>query len=59
VQTTVILAVHITDLRTALSQAYVAARRATPTFTDPSIAAGVTIRVVHIAELRAAVVALE
>ena len=58
VRTTVIRAVHVTDMRTALSQAYVAAGRTAPVFTNPNIA-GMPIKVVHIAELRAAVVALE
>jgi len=52
-------AVHIAELRTALSGAYVAAGRTPPTFTDPSLGAGALIRAVHLSELRAAVSALE
>jgi hypothetical protein len=59
VGSTVVRAVHITDLRTALSQAYVAAGSTPPTYTDPSLAAGVPVKVAHIAELRAAIVAIE
>jgi hypothetical protein len=53
--------VHLTDLRIALEQAYSAAGRTDhPSYTDPFIAAGVTIiRAAHIQELRDAVVALE
>jgi hypothetical protein len=52
-------AVHVQELRTALEEVYDAANRARPSFTDPTIAAGMTIRGIHIAELRGAVVALE
>ena len=51
--------VHITELRTALSQVYVAARQAEPTYTDPALAAGMSIKAIHVAELRAAIEALE
>jgi hypothetical protein len=57
-QSTVVKADHITDMRTALSQAYVATGLPPPTFTDPSLAA-VTIKVIHVDEIRAAVTALE
>jgi len=58
VGSTPVKAVHVTELRTALSEAYVAADRTPPTFTDPSLT-GVAVKVVHVAELRAAVVAIE
>src|SRR5207247_899953 len=47
-------------MMTALTQAYQAALLAPPTYTDPAIAAGqVPVRAAHIAELRAAVLALQ
>ena len=54
-----IKAVHITDLRAALDQAYTAAGRLPPTYTDPSLGTGTTMKVAHIAELRAAIIAIE
>jgi hypothetical protein len=58
--TTVISAVHISELRTALAQVYTAAGVAQPAYTDPVLTAGVTpVRLVHIAELRTAVIAIE
>jgi subtilisin family serine protease len=56
---TTIKAVHITELRTALSDAYAAAGRIPPSFTYPAPAAGLFVRAAHIAELRAAVIAIE
>ena len=56
---TIVRAQHLVDLRAALSQAYTVAGRAAPSYSDPVIAAGTTARASHIAELRAAVVALE
>ena len=50
---------QLIDLRTALAQAYTAAARAVPTYTDPGLAAGTTIKVAHVAEVRAAVIAIE
>jgi hypothetical protein len=53
-------AVHVQDLRVALSEAYVAAGAAWPELTDQTIVPGATaIRAAHILELRAAVLALE
>jgi len=49
---------HITDLRTALVQAYTAARMTTPTFTDDGLT-GVTVKAVHLAEIRTALAAIE
>jgi hypothetical protein len=54
-----IKAQHILDLRTALSQAYVARGLAPPAYTDPSLGVGISIRVAHVAQIRAAVIAIE
>lgn len=55
----IISAVYITELRTALLDAYTAGKiTPQPTFTDSSLA-GVTVKAVHITEIRAAVVAIE
>lgn len=54
-----IKAQHILELRTALSEAYVAAHRTPPSFTDPSLGAGTPLKLVHILELRAALIAIE
>jgi hypothetical protein len=54
-----IKAQHLLDLRVALTAVYVAAGLPVPTYTDPDLAAGTTMRVAHIAELRAAVIAIE
>lgn len=57
---TFVRAVHFTEMRHALEEAYAAAGRAAPTYTDPTIVPGTTvIRVVHVQELRDAVIALE
>jgi hypothetical protein len=56
---TTIKAAHLTEMRTALQQAYTAAGQTPPGFAE-SIAARVTIiRAVHLEELRTAVLALE
>jgi uncharacterized repeat protein (TIGR03803 family) len=55
---TIVKAAHVIDLRTALNQAYDAQGLARPTYTDPNLD-GFVIKVAHIAELRAAVIALE
>ena len=57
--TTPIRVQHLTDLRLALGQAYTAAARAMPIYTDPDLTAGVTVKLLHIAELRAALIAIE
>jgi hypothetical protein len=57
-RTSSIRAVHISDLRTALVQAYAAARMTTPTFTDDGLT-GVTVKAAHLAEIRAALAAIE
>ena len=51
---------HVTDLRTALQQAYTSAGDPSPTFTEPSLVPGNTvIKAVHLHELRDAVIVLE
>jgi hypothetical protein len=50
---------HILDLRTALGQVYTAASRTQPSYADPGLAIGTTIKRPHVAELRAAVIAIE
>jgi hypothetical protein len=57
--TSVILLQHLDDLRTALSQAYVASGRAALIFSESPAAGTTPIRAAHVAELRAAVIALE
>jgi hypothetical protein len=54
-----IRAVHVVEMRTAIQQAYSAANRAPPTFTDLLTPRQGAVKAVHISELRAAVVALE
>lgn len=55
---TAIKAVHVTQMRTAVIQAYQAAGRAAPTFSDPLLSSLSPVRAAHIMELRAAVLAL-
>ena len=56
-------AAHIVELREALRQAlrqaYVAAGVPPPTYTDNTLAVGMTIKAVHITELRSEVLALQ
>jgi CSLREA domain-containing protein len=55
-----IKAIHITELREALASVYEREGSTPPTYTDSPLVPGVTIvRVEHIAELRAAVIAIE
>lgn len=56
---TVIKALHITNLRIALAQAYAAAGLTAPVYTDPGLGAGTGIKALHVQELRSAVVAIE
>ena len=56
---TPINAIHLTELRTALNEAYLATGRFPPTYTDPAAAAGLIIEAVHLNELRAGVRALQ
>ncbi len=56
---TVVKAIHITELRAALSDVYLAAGLVAPAYTGPPPAAGtVAVAATHIAELRAAVLAI-
>jgi hypothetical protein len=55
----VVKLVHLTELRAALVGAYQAAQRVPPSFTDPTPSTSTSIKAIHIAELRIAVVALE
>jgi hypothetical protein len=57
--TVLIKAVHVTEMRTALGQAYTAHGLPPPTYTDPVLAAGTTVKAIHITELRNAVISLE
>ena len=54
-----IRAQDVTELRTALSQAYVAASRAAPSYTDVSLQPGTVVKAVHVTELRDATEVLE
>ena len=52
--------IHVTELRTALNQAYQAAGRTLPTYTDSTVVTGVTIiKAVQLNELRTAVRAFQ
>jgi hypothetical protein len=57
--TTLVMAVDISEMRTALGQAYVAANLTPPSYTDPGLAPGMNIKAVHISELRSVVLAIE
>jgi hypothetical protein len=52
-------AMHVLELREALEEVYEELGFGTPSYTDPGLAAGALIRSVHIAEIRAAIAALE
>jgi hypothetical protein len=57
---TLVKAVHITEMRTAVNAIYSALGLPMPAYTDPTLARGATpIKAVHLSELRAAVSALE
>jgi hypothetical protein len=57
---TLVQAAHITEMRTALGQAFTAANQAVPSFTASGLVAGTTrVGVVHVQELRDAVITLE
>jgi hypothetical protein len=58
-QVIAIKAVHITDLRTALEEAYAAAELPVPTYGDPVLGPGMVVRITHIHEVRNAVHLLE
>jgi hypothetical protein len=56
----VVRAVHLSELRTVLSNVYVAADQPSPAFTDPTLVPESTlIRARHVYELRDAVIVLE
>ena len=57
--TSLVTGQNLLQIRTALSEVYVASGRTAPAFTDPGLPAGTTIKAVHIAQLRAAIRALE
>jgi len=57
--TVLVKAVHITEMRTALGQAYIAHSLTPPTYTDPGLAPGMTVKAIHITELRNAAITLE
>ena len=54
-----VLAVHVTEMRTAVNEVYAATGQQAPGYTDPGPAAGGVIKAVHISELRSAVLGLE
>jgi hypothetical protein len=56
---TPIKAIHVLELRTALNHAYEAAGRTLAAYTDSTLAAGQTMKAVHLNELRTAVRALD
>jgi hypothetical protein len=56
---TPVRAVHVLELRSALADAYVAAKRTPPTYAVPVPDTGVVVMATAIAELRAAVIAIE
>ena len=57
---TPVRAVHLTELRQGLNEAYASAGQVSPTYTDNRLEGGVTpIKEIHFAELRVAVAALE
>lgn len=55
---TLVKAVHLTEMRTALNEVYAAAGRTAPTYTGAISERVTTITATHIAELRAAVLAV-
>jgi hypothetical protein len=57
--TTSVRQVHVAELREALRQAYVSANVSPPMYSDLDLTTGFTIRAVHLAQLRSAVVDLE
>ena len=52
---TPINAIHLTELRTALNDAYRAVGRTPPTYTDSPAVTGLIIKAVHLNELRSSV----
>ena len=56
---TAIKAIHLAELRTALNEVYLAMGRTPPTYTDSIAAAGLTIKAIHLNELRSIISALQ
>ena len=57
---TPIKGVHLTELRTALAEAYVVRGRPAPGYTDAAVTAEASaIKAVHVTQLRDAILALE
>ena len=57
---TAVKAAHLTEIRVALRQAYDACQQLAPDYTRATLVPGTTrIKAIHLAELRAAIVALE
>lgn len=52
-------ALHVTEMRTALGPVYTALGQTLPSYTDPSLGVGGTIKAVHISQFRTNVVVLE
>ena len=50
---------HISEMRTALTQAYTHIGSTAPAFTDPTLTSATKVKAAHIMELRAAVIAIE
>ena len=56
----IVSAADVANLRTALAEAYSAAKRTPPTYVvDPTLGAGVTVKAAHFAEIRAALLGIE
>jgi hypothetical protein len=56
---TPVRAQHVLQMRQALREAYLVAGRTPPSYSDPDLTIGTAIKVVHISELRAAILVLE
>ena len=56
---TPINAIHLTELRTALNDAYLAVGRTPPTYIGPTALARLIIKAIHLNELRSGVRALQ
>ena len=50
---------HISEMRTALTQAYTHIGSTAPAFTDPTLTSAMKVKAAHMMELRAAVIAIE
>jgi hypothetical protein len=56
---TIVKAVHITEMRTALNAAYTGCGRSVPTYTNTLTAGSTIIKAIDVSELRDAVITLE